>query len=181
MTRSLSLEDLQEVSSGEVLDTGQWQRRTGLLPLSFQNPVYHMTTTSPRQQPEATPSDGSAGSQGNAEDRSAVAAKPAFLTQMSVGLGGGERGERMSSSSSGEEYSRRALSLSDTPGKHAHALACHRALPPSLYYHSCCPASQETPPPCGQTHPARRGASTSLRPPAPPRQDPPAVARLQTS
>ncbi|CAF89483.1 unnamed protein product, partial [Tetraodon nigroviridis] len=117
--RSLSLEDLQEASSGDVLDNSQWQRRTGLLPLSFQNPVYHMSTTSPRQQPEATPSDGSAGSQGNVEERNTMATKPAFLTQMSVGLGGGERGERMSalsSSSSGEEYSRRALSLSDTPG-----------------------------------------------------------------
>lgn len=78
-----------------------------------------MTTTSPRQpkqQAEATPSDGSAGSQGNADERIAMATKPAFLTQMSVGLGGGERGERggaasaMSSSSSGEEYSRRVLS-----------------------------------------------------------------------
>lgn len=118
-SRSLSLADLQEASSGDVLDSSQWQRRTGLLPLSFQNPVYHMSTTSPRQQTEATPSDGSVGSQGNPEDRNTVAAKPAFLTQMSVGLGGGERGERMSalsSSSSGEEYSRRALSLSDAPG-----------------------------------------------------------------
>lgn len=117
--RSLSLADLQDASSGDFLDNSQWQRRTGLLPLSFQNPVYHMTTTSPRQQTDATPSDGSAGSQGNAEDRNAMATKPAFLTQMSVGLGGAERGERMSalsSSSSGEEYSRRALSLSDTPG-----------------------------------------------------------------
>lgn len=118
--RSLSLEDLQEASSGEPLDSSQWQRRTGLLPLSFQNPVYHMSTTSPRQQTDATPSDGSAGSQGNSEDRSTMATKPAFLTQMSVGLGGAERGERgvsaLSSSSSGEDYSRRALSLSDTPG-----------------------------------------------------------------
>uniref|UniRef100_A0A674NCH4 DAB2 interacting protein n=1 Tax=Takifugu rubripes TaxID=31033 RepID=A0A674NCH4_TAKRU len=117
--RSLSLLDLQESSSGDVIDNIQWQRRTGLLPLSFQNPVYHMTTTSPRQQTEAPPSDGSVGSQGNAEDRNTTATKPAFLTQMSVGLGGPERGERMSalsSSSSGEEYSRRALSLSETPG-----------------------------------------------------------------
>uniref|UniRef100_A0A669F446 DAB2 interacting protein n=1 Tax=Oreochromis niloticus TaxID=8128 RepID=A0A669F446_ORENI len=95
-------------------------------PLSFQNPVYHMTTTSPRQpqqqqqqqqQADATPSDGSVGSQGNADDRNTMVTKPAFLTQMSVGLTGGERGERMSamsSSSSGEEYSRRALSLSET-------------------------------------------------------------------
>lgn len=119
-SRSLSLVDLQDASPGDGLDDGQWQRRTGLLPLSFQNPVYHMTTTSPRQpqqQTDATPSDGSVGSQGNADDRNAMAAKPAFLTQMSVGLAGGERGERMSamsSSSSGEEYSRRALSLSET-------------------------------------------------------------------
>uniref|UniRef100_A0A8C9Y693 DAB2 interacting protein n=1 Tax=Sander lucioperca TaxID=283035 RepID=A0A8C9Y693_SANLU len=110
-SRSLSLVDLQDSSPSDGLDDGQWQRRTGLLPLSFQNPVYHMTTTSPRQPPtDATPSDGSAGSQGNADDRGAMATKPAFLTQMSVGLGGAERGERMSamsSSSSGEEYSRR--------------------------------------------------------------------------
>lgn len=114
---SLSLVDLQEASSG---DSSQWHRRTGLLPLSFQNPVYHMTTTSPRQQTDATPSEGSAGPQGHPDDRGSMGTKAAFLTQMSVGLGGGERGERvsaaMSSSSSGEDYSRRALSLSDTPG-----------------------------------------------------------------
>lgn len=113
-SRSLSLVDLQDSSPSEGLDDSQWQRRTGLLPLSFQNPVYHMTTTSPRQPQDTTPSDGSVGSQGNAD---AMATKPAFLTQMSVGLGGGERGERMSamsSSSSGEEYSRRALSLTET-------------------------------------------------------------------
>uniref|UniRef100_A0A7N8WRZ8 DAB2 interacting protein a n=1 Tax=Mastacembelus armatus TaxID=205130 RepID=A0A7N8WRZ8_9TELE len=121
-SRSLSLVDLQVSPPSDGLDDNQWQRRTGLLPLSFQNPVYHMTTTSPRQphQVDATPSDGSVGSQGNTEDRSAMTAKPAFLTQMTVGLGGGERGERgermsaMSSSSSGEEYSRRALSLTET-------------------------------------------------------------------
>lgn len=113
-SRSLSLVDLQDSSPSDGLDDSQWQRRTGLLPLSFQNPVYHMTSTSPRQPQDATPSDGSAGSQGTADT---MASKPAFLTQMSVGLGGGERGERMSamsSSSSGEEYSRRALSLSET-------------------------------------------------------------------
>ncbi|KAM8760937.1 disabled homolog 2-interacting protein-like [Acanthopagrus schlegelii] len=116
-SRSLSLVDLQDSSPSDGLDDSQWQRRTGLLPLSFQNPVYHMTTTSPRQQMDATPSDGSVGSQGNADDRNTMATKPAFLTQMSVGLGGGERGERMSamsSSSSGEEYSRRALSVNET-------------------------------------------------------------------
>lgn len=116
-SRSLSLVDLQDSSPSDGLEDGQWQRRTGLLPLSFQNPVYHMSTTSPRQHTEATPPDGSTGT---AEDRTAVATKPAFLTQMSVGVGGAERGERMSamsSSSSGEEYSRRALSLSETlPG-----------------------------------------------------------------
>lgn len=132
--RSLSLVDLQEASSGDLLDNSQWQRRTGLLPLSFQNPVYHMSTTSPRQQTDATPSDGSAGSQGNSEDRNTMATKPAFLTQMSVGLGAAERGERMSalsSSSSGEEYSRRALSLSDTPGSTCtptHAYTPHHSL-----------------------------------------------------
>ncbi|XP_035496592.2 disabled homolog 2-interacting protein isoform X2 [Scophthalmus maximus] len=124
-SRSLSQVDLQDSSPCDGLDDSQWQRRTGLLPLSFQNPVYHMTTTSPRQpkqQAEATPSDGSAGSQGNADERIAMATKPAFLTQMSVGLGGGERGERggaasaMSSSSSGEEYSRRVLSETMTGG-----------------------------------------------------------------
>ncbi|KAE8292596.1 Disabled-like protein 2-interacting protein [Larimichthys crocea] len=91
-SRSLSLVDLQDSSPSDGLDDSQWQRRTGLLPLSFQNPVYHMTTTSPRQQTDATPSDGSAGSQGNADDRNAMATKPAFLTQMSVGLGGGRGG-----------------------------------------------------------------------------------------
>uniref|UniRef100_A0A8D3EEP7 Disabled-like 2-interacting protein-like n=1 Tax=Scophthalmus maximus TaxID=52904 RepID=A0A8D3EEP7_SCOMX len=94
-SRSLSQVDLQDSSPCDGLDDSQWQRRTGLLPLSFQNPVYHMTTTSPRQpkqQAEATPSDGSAGSQGNADERIAMATKPAFLTQMSVGLGGGRGG-----------------------------------------------------------------------------------------
>ncbi|KAK1876169.1 Disabled like 2-interacting protein [Dissostichus eleginoides] len=89
-SRSLSLVDLQDSAPGD--DDSQWQRRTGLLPLSFQNPVYHMTSTSPRQPQqvtEATPSDGS---QGNPDDRIAMATKPAFLTQMSVGLGGGEKG-----------------------------------------------------------------------------------------
>uniref|UniRef100_A0A3Q1D212 DAB2 interacting protein b n=1 Tax=Amphiprion ocellaris TaxID=80972 RepID=A0A3Q1D212_AMPOC len=98
-SRSLSLVDLQDSSPSDGLDDGQWQRRTGLLPLSFQNPVYHMTATSPRQpqqQADAMLSDGSAGSQGNADDRNTVATKPAFLTQMSVGLGGGERGDRIS-------------------------------------------------------------------------------------
>lgn len=132
-SRSLSLVDLQDSSPSDGLDDSQWQRRTGLLPLSFQNPVYHMTTTSPRQQTDATPSDGSVGSQGNADDRNAVATKPAFLTQMSVGLGGGERGERMSamsSSSSGEEYSRRALSLTETlTGTTTHKILETSALP----------------------------------------------------
>lgn len=130
--RSLSLDDLQESSQGDIIDNSQWQRRTGLLPLSFQNPVYHMTTTSPRQQTEATPSDGSVGSQGNTEDRNTTATKPAFLTQMSVGLGGTERGERMSalsSSSSGEEYSRRALSVSETLG-----MACMTTTPSIKLY-----------------------------------------------
>ncbi|XP_056449269.1 disabled homolog 2-interacting protein [Gadus chalcogrammus] len=134
-SRSLSLVDLQDSSPSDGVDDGQWQRRTGLLPLSFQNPVYHMTSTSPRQpqQTDVTPSDGSAGSHGNPEERTTMGTKPAFLTQMSVGLGGGERGERververgergergdrmsaLSSSSSGEEYSRRQMSLNDPP------------------------------------------------------------------
>ncbi|KAG7282403.1 hypothetical protein CRUP_029724 [Coryphaenoides rupestris] len=122
-SRSLSLVDLQDPSPGDGADDGQWQHRTGLLPLSFQNPVYHMTTTSPRQPPQTdvTPSDGSAGSHANPEERTTMGPKPAFLTQMSVGLGGPERGERgdrmsaLSSSSSGEEYSRRQLSLNDPP------------------------------------------------------------------
>ncbi|XP_061836042.2 disabled homolog 2-interacting protein isoform X2 [Nerophis lumbriciformis] len=108
-SRSLSLVDLQDSSPGDAHDESQWQRRAGLLPLSFQNPVYHMSS----RPPEAAPPDGPVTSQGNADDRPAAPAKPVFLTQMSVGVAGGERGDRMSamsSSSSGEEYSRRALS-----------------------------------------------------------------------
>ncbi|KAK7933672.1 hypothetical protein WMY93_004568 [Mugilogobius chulae] len=53
-------------------EEGAW-RRAGLLPLSFQNPVYHMTTPSPRQpSSEATP-----------PEQQDSAPKPAFLTQMS--------------------------------------------------------------------------------------------------
>lgn len=111
--RSLSLVDLQDASPGDALDDSQWQRRAGLLPLSFQNPVYHMSSRQPHRA-EATPSDGSATSQGGDERNPAAAPKPAFLTQMQVGVAaGGERGERlsaMSSSSSGEEQNRRALS-----------------------------------------------------------------------
>jgi len=146
-SRSLSLVDLQDSSPGDGFDDSQWQRRTGLLPLSFQNPVYHMTTTSPRQsqqQTEATPSDSLVGSQGNTEDRSIIATKPAFLTQMSVGLGGAERGERMSamsSSSSGEEYSRRALSLTDT-------LTGKSADPDQVSGHRDDPRSDHVTPPC---------------------------------
>lgn len=155
--RSLSLLDLQESSPGDIIDNIQWQRRTGLLPLSFQNPVYHMTTTSPRQQTEAPPSDGSMGSQGNAEDRNTTATKPAFLTQMSVGLGGPERGERMSalsSSSSGEEYSRRALSLSETPGT-----ACMTTTPSIKLYDLLLILPQLT----GSTIPLRQNVSCPQR------------------
>uniref|UniRef100_A0A3Q2YTC5 Disabled homolog 2-interacting protein-like n=1 Tax=Hippocampus comes TaxID=109280 RepID=A0A3Q2YTC5_HIPCM len=64
--RSLSLVDLQDASPGDALDDSQWQRRAGLLPLSFQNPVYHMSSRQPHRA-EATPSDGSATSQGGDE------------------------------------------------------------------------------------------------------------------
>uniref|UniRef100_A0A8C6U160 DAB2 interacting protein b n=1 Tax=Neogobius melanostomus TaxID=47308 RepID=A0A8C6U160_9GOBI len=55
-------------------DEGAWHR-AGLLPLSFQNPVYHMTTPSPRQPPEAIPPEPASAQDG--------VPKPAFLTQMS--------------------------------------------------------------------------------------------------
>lgn len=177
-SRSLSLVDLQDSSPSDGLDDSQWQRRTGLLPLSFQNPVYHMTTTSPRQpqqQTDATPSDGSAGSQGNADDRIAMATKPAFLTQMSVGLGGGERGDRtsaMSSSSSGEEYSRRALSLTETlTGTTRQVRLEHITLPPSLTSAVVAPPPQVALPPLVRTPQALRDASISLLPPILPLQD----------
>uniref|UniRef100_A0A3B3DB07 DAB2 interacting protein n=3 Tax=Oryzias melastigma TaxID=30732 RepID=A0A3B3DB07_ORYME len=172
-SRSLSLVDLQDSSPSEVLDDVQWQRRTGLLPLSFQNPVYHMTTTSPRQpqqQTDATPSDGSVGSQGNMEDRSTMATKPAFLTQMSVGLGGPERGERMSamsSSSSGEEYSRRALSLTDTltggsaPPRQSSSGPQRRIDQPPP------PSSAPPGPPRGRTPPSMLSGAGSAYPPRP--------------
>uniref|UniRef100_A0A3B3ZGC3 DAB2 interacting protein b n=1 Tax=Periophthalmus magnuspinnatus TaxID=409849 RepID=A0A3B3ZGC3_9GOBI len=64
---------LDSATGDELDDEGAW-RRAGLLPLSFQNPVYHMTTPSPRQpSSEATPLELS-------QD---TATKPAFLTQMS--------------------------------------------------------------------------------------------------
>uniref|UniRef100_A0A1A8RM97 DAB2 interacting protein b n=1 Tax=Nothobranchius rachovii TaxID=451742 RepID=A0A1A8RM97_9TELE len=169
--RSLSLVDLQDSSPNDGLDDAQWQRRTGLLPLSFQNPVYHMTT-SPRQQQQtdATPSDGSVGSQGNGEDRVTMATKPAFLTQMSVGVGAGDRGERMSamsSSSSGEEYSRRALSLTDTlSGSSApprqNSSGPHRRIdqPPP-------PSSAPPGPPRGRTPPSMLSGGGSAYPPRP--------------
>uniref|UniRef100_A0A1A7YT13 DAB2 interacting protein b n=1 Tax=Iconisemion striatum TaxID=60296 RepID=A0A1A7YT13_9TELE len=170
--RTLSLVDLQDSSPNDGLDDAQWQRRTGLLPLSFQNPVYHMTT-SPRQQQQqtdATPSDGSVGSQGNGEDRVTMATKPAFLTQMSVGVGAGDRGERMSamsSSSSGEEYSRRALSLTDTlSGSSApprqNSSGPHRRIdqPPP-------PSSAPPGPPRGRTPPSMLSGGGSAYPPRP--------------
>ncbi|KAM9857996.1 disabled homolog 2-interacting protein-like [Aulostomus maculatus] len=172
-SRSLSLVDLQDSSPSDGLDDSQWQRRTGLLPLSFQNPVYHMTTTSPRQpqHTDATPSDGSVGSQGNADDRTGVVTKPAFLTQMSVGLGGsgGERGERMSamsSSSSGEEYSRRALSLTETgssapPRQNSSGPQRRIDQPPP-------PSSAPPGPPRGRTPPSMlSGGGGSAYPPRP--------------
>ncbi|CAB1434396.1 unnamed protein product, partial [Pleuronectes platessa] len=85
--------------------------------LGASNPVYHMTTTSPRQRNPSSRTDSPRPGRllGNASTRGQHQCdKPAFLTQMSVGLGGGERTSAMSSSSSGEEYSRRALSLTDT-------------------------------------------------------------------
>ncbi|XP_078105989.1 disabled homolog 2-interacting protein [Sander vitreus] len=167
-SRSLSLVDLQDSSPSEGLDDGQWQRRTGLLPLSFQNPVYHMTTTSPRQPPtDATPSDGSAGSQGNADDRGAMATKPAFLTQMSVGLGGAERGERMSamsSSSSGEEYSRRALSDTLTGGP---APPRQSSTGPQRRIDQPPPSSAPPGPPRGRTPPSMLSGGGSAYPPRP--------------
>ncbi|XP_070689799.1 disabled homolog 2-interacting protein [Pempheris klunzingeri] len=169
-SRSLSLVDLQDSSPSDGLDESQWQRRTGLLPLSFQNPVYHMTTTSPRQQTDATPSDGSVGSQGNADDRNTMATKPAFLTQMSVGLGAGERGERMSamsSSSSGEEYSRRALSLTETltgtsapPRQNSSGPQRRIDQPPP-------PSSAPPGPPRGRTPPSMLSGGGSAYPPRP--------------
>ncbi|XP_077418062.1 disabled homolog 2-interacting protein [Vanacampus margaritifer] len=99
--RSLSLVDLQDSSPTDALDDSQWQRRAGLLPLSFQNPVYHMTSRQPARA-EATPSDAS---QGGGDERGPPAApKPAFLTQMQVGVAGGE------------EQNRRALSENITSG-----------------------------------------------------------------
>ncbi|XP_056134051.1 LOW QUALITY PROTEIN: disabled homolog 2-interacting protein-like [Lampris incognitus] len=178
-SRSLSLVDLQDASPGDSLDDGQWQRRTGLLPLSFQNPVYHMTTTSPRQpqQPDATPSDGSVGSHSNADERNTVATKPAFLTQMSVGLGGAERGERgdrmsaLSSSSSGEEYSRRQLSLTDPqPGVSTPPRQNSAGPPngPQRRIDQPPPPSSATPgPPRGRTPPSMLSGNSSAYPPRP--------------
>ncbi|MEQ2202999.1 hypothetical protein XENOCAPTIV_022317 [Xenoophorus captivus] len=171
-SRSVSLVDLQDSSPSDGLDDPQWQRRTGLLPLSFQNPVYHMTTTSPRQpqqQTDATPSDGSVGSQGNCEDRSAVGTKPAFLTQMSVGVGGGERGERMSamsSSSSGEEYSRRALSLTDTLSGSS-APPRQNSGPQRRIDQPPPPSSAPPGPPRGRTPPSMLSGGGSAYPPRP--------------
>ncbi|XP_043968208.1 disabled homolog 2-interacting protein-like isoform X1 [Gambusia affinis] len=170
-SRSLSLVDLQDSSPSDVPDDAQWQRRTGLLPLSFQNPVYHMTTPSPRQpqqQTDATPSDGSAGSQGNCEERGAVVTKPAFLTQMSVGVGG-ERGERMSamsSSSSGEEYSRRALSLTDTLSGNS-APPRQNSGPQRRIDQPPPPSSAPPGPPRGRTPPSMLSGGGSAYPPRP--------------
>lgn len=179
-SRSLSLVDLQDSSPSDGLDDGQWQRRTGLLPLSFQNPVYHMTTTSPRQpqqQTDATPSDGSVGSQGNPEDKGVMAAKPAFLTQMSVGMGGGERMSAMSSSSSGEEYSRRALSLTET----LTGGIC--SAPRFRIINSCDHVTCVIPPPAGSSAPPRQNSSGPQRridQPPPPSSAPPCPPRGRT-
>ncbi|XP_061624971.1 disabled homolog 2-interacting protein isoform X4 [Phyllopteryx taeniolatus] len=117
--RSLSLVDLQDSSPGDTLDDSQWQRRAGLLPLSFQNPVYQMSSRQPHRA-EVTPPDSLGGDERNSAG--AAAPRPAFLTQMQVGVAGGvagERGERLSavsSSSSGEEQNRRAFSENVTSG-----------------------------------------------------------------
>ncbi|XP_077377234.1 disabled homolog 2-interacting protein-like isoform X2 [Festucalex cinctus] len=105
--RSLSLVDLQDSSPAEAADDGQWQRRAGLLPLSFQNPVYHMSSRQAARA-EATPSDGSQGAGDERGPPAAAAPKPAFLTQMQVGVPGVAGG--------GEEQSRRALSENATSG-----------------------------------------------------------------
>ncbi|KAM3859879.1 disabled homolog 2-interacting protein-like [Diretmus argenteus] len=170
-SRSLSLVDLQDSSPSDCLDDSQWQRRTGLLPLSFQNPVYHMTTTSPRQpqQPDATPSDGSVGSHGNSDDRNTITTKPAFLTQMSVGLGGGER-DRMSalsSSSSGEEYSRRALSLTETQPAGSAPPRQNSSGPQRRIDQPPPPSSAPSGPPRGRTPPSMLSGGSAAYPPRP--------------
>uniref|UniRef100_A0A087Y0H8 DAB2 interacting protein n=1 Tax=Poecilia formosa TaxID=48698 RepID=A0A087Y0H8_POEFO len=160
-SRSLSLVDLQDSSPSDAPDDAQWQRRTGLLPLSFQNPVYHMTTPSPRQpqqqQTDATPSDGSVGSQGNCEERGVMATKPAFLTQMS---------SAMSSSSSGEEYSRRALSLTDTLSGSS-APPRQNSGPQRRIDQPPPPSSAPPGPPRGRTPPSMLSGGGSAYPPRP--------------
>ncbi|XP_037113818.1 disabled homolog 2-interacting protein-like [Syngnathus acus] len=158
--RSLSLVDLQDSFPGDAADDSQWQRRAGLLPLSFQNPVYHMSSRQPRRA-EAAPSDGcSATLQGGDERNSAAAPRSAFLTQMQVGAAsGGERGERLSavsSSSSGEEQNRRALSENITSG----------AAPPRQ---SCTGPQRriDQPPPPSAAPPPRGRTPPSMLPPRP--------------
>ncbi|XP_054628859.1 disabled homolog 2-interacting protein-like isoform X1 [Dunckerocampus dactyliophorus] len=170
-SRSLSLIDLQDSSPNDALDDSQWQRRAGLLPLSFQNPVYHMSSRPPHQ-PEATHPDGSVTSQGNGDDRHAAQTKPAFLTQMPVGVAGGERGElmsAMSSSSSGEEYSRRALSLSETLPSGSSAPPRQNSSGPQRRIDQPPPPSSAPPgPPRGRTPPSMlSGGGGSAYPPRP--------------
>ncbi|XP_077570431.1 disabled homolog 2-interacting protein-like [Stigmatopora nigra] len=150
--RSLSLVDLQD---GDAPDDGHWGG-PGLLPLSFQNPVYQMSS---RRRAEAPPPEGG----------DSAAPKPAFLTQMQVGVpGGGERGERLSGlsgSSSGDEQNRRTLS------ENAPATSVVGAVPPRQ--NSSGPQRRidqpppPPPPPPGSSAPPRGRTPPGALPPRP--------------